>query len=174
VNNAVIIVTELPITLMYLHNGTVRTESICTGWIVLNYSLFLFSITLMAWSSVERYLFIYHERIIIRYYVLLHYLPIICLFFYCPLFYLGTVVMYKCESNYDVHRYVCGGACYQYELALGLIDRIGNVLCVVFFTLILNLILIIRLIMQRHRMKRCIITANRSQQWVRTMMSFFF
>jgi hypothetical protein len=168
-----IVVAELPITLIYLHNGFVPSESICTGWIVLNYTLFLLSITLMAWASVERYLFIYHEQIILRHYALLHYAPITTSWLYSILFYLSTVVLYKCESIYDVHQYVCGGACYERDLCLGLIDRIGNVLCMVFFTFIINLILIIRNVTQRHRMKRCIITAGRSQQWVRTVISFF-
>jgi hypothetical protein len=169
-----IVVAELPITLIYLHNGFVPTESICTGWIVLNYSLFLVSIALMAWASVERYLFIYHEQIIVRHYVLLHYVRITTLWLYSSLFYMSTVVLYKCESIYDVHQYVYGGACYQRDLGLGLIDRLGNVLCAVFFTFIINLILIIRNVMQRHRMKRSIITARRSQQWVRTVISFFY
>ena len=158
---------------MYLHNGFISTRSICTGWIILNYSFFLLSITLTAWATVERYLFIYHERVIVGNYVLLHSVPIISLLLYCPLFYLGAVVLYKCESNYDVRRYVCGGACYQYEMGLGLIDRIGNVLCVVLFTFIVNLILIIRHVMQRHRMKGSIITASRNQQWVRTVIRLF-
>jgi hypothetical protein len=172
-NNAVIVVIELPITLIYLHNGFVPSKNICTGWIVLNSSLFLLSITLMGWASVERYLFIYHERIIIRHYVLLHGVPILCLLLYCPLFYLGAVVLHKCQSDYDVYQYVCGGACYQHELALGMIDWIGNVLCVVFFTFVVNLILIIRHAMQRNRMKRCIFIAGKNQQWVRTVMRSF-
>jgi len=166
-NNAIIIVTELPITLVYLQNGAVYSERICTGWIVLNYSLFLLSITLMAWASVERYLFIHHEQVIIRHYILLHYVPVGCLLLYCPLFYLGTMLLYKCKSDYNVYRYVCGGPCYQYERVIGLIDRLGNVLCVILVTFVINLILITRHIIQRHRMKGCIITTNRKQQWVR-------
>jgi len=166
-NNAITIVTELPITLIYLENGAVYSERICTGWIVLNYSLFLLSITLMAWASVERYLFIHHEPMITGHYILLHYVPVGCLLLYCPLFYLGTVLLYKCKSNYNVYRYVCGGPCYQYQPIIGSIDRLGNVLCVVLVTFVINLILIIRHIIQRHRMKRCIITTNGKQQWVR-------
>nr|ACD54750.1 GQ-coupled rhodopsin-like protein [Adineta vaga] len=165
-NNAMLIVTELPITLMFLHNGFISSKTLCTGWIVVNSTFFLLSITLMGWASVERYLFIYHEQIITRHYILLHVVPVICLLFYCPLFYIGAVVLHECQLDYDMYRYVCGGACYQYEIPLSLINWIVNVLCVVIFTFVINLILIIRHVIQRQRMKKSVFVAGRNQQWL--------
>lgn len=116
----------------------------------------------MAWTSIERYLFIYHERIILRHYILLHYIPICLVFIYSPLYYFSAVVIHQCEAFYDRNRYVCGGACYQYERVLGLIDWVGNVLGTVFITVIVNIIIIIRHLIQKHRMRNVV-----NQQWVR-------
>ena len=120
----------------------------------------------MAWTSIERYFFIYHERFILRHSILLHYIPILCILLYGPLFYLSAVVWHTCEPYYDLNRYVCGGACYQYELTLGLIDWIGNVLGTVSITFIVNIIVIYRYLIQKHRMRNALHQINRNQQWV--------
>jgi len=172
--NGLIVVFELPITLLFLHEGAVRSETICSAWIILNYSLFYLSVSLMAWTSIERYLFIYHERFIIRHYILLHYGPVVCILLYGPLFYLSAVLWYQCQPNYNIHRYICGGACYQYEFALGFIDWIGNMLSSIFITFIVNIIIIIRHLMQKHRMKRVIIPINGNHQWVKLLKKLFF
>jgi hypothetical protein len=144
----------------------ISTKNGCTGWITLNYSLSLLSIILMAWTSIERYLFIYYERFMIRHYILLHYIPIGCIIIYCPLFYIGVVVLYTCQPVYNVNLYLCGGACYQLESALGLIDWMGNGIAMVMITFIVNVILILRHLIQRHRMRRAVITADGRSQWV--------
>ncbi|CAF1158657.1 unnamed protein product [Rotaria sordida] len=167
--NGLIVIIELPITLIFLHEEAIPSENICSAWITLNYSLFFLSIALMAWTSIERYLFIYHERVITKRYVLLHYGPIGCIVLYGPLFYLSSIVWHTCQPFYDVHRYVCGGACYQFELALGLIDWIGNILSTVFITFIINIIIIMRHLVQKHRMKRAVVSINRTQQWRRSL-----
>jgi hypothetical protein len=167
--NALILGVELPITLYYLYEGTIYSESKCTGWITLNYSLFQLSIYLMAWTSIERYLFIYHEHFIMRHIVLLHYGPILVLSLYCPLLYVGIIVFYTCKPVYNVNLYICGGPCYSLELAIGLLDWVGNGITMEMTTLIVNVVLIIRHFIQRHRMKRSIVTAAGRQQWVKLL-----
>lgn len=164
--NTLIIGVELPITLYFLYEGNIHSKSKCAGWITLNYSLFQLSIFLMAWTSIERYLFIYHERLIMRHIILFHYGPIIALFLYCPVLYVGIVLLYKCQPVYDVRLYICGGPCYSLEFRLGLLDWVGNGMSMECTTLIVNIILIARHLIQRHRMKRAIITAEKRQQWV--------
>lgn len=140
---------------------------------MINYSLFLSSILLMAWTSIERYLFIYHERFIIRHIISLHYVPIIIIILYSIFYYVGAVLLYNCEPAYDIHVYVCGGACYQYGLEFGLIGMILNAMGSVTTTFIVNIILIIRHIIQRRRMKRTVIHARKSQEWVRIIFFCF-
>ncbi|CAF1315276.1 unnamed protein product [Rotaria sp. Silwood1] len=166
--NAFIIGVELPFTLYFLYEGNIYTKKICTPWITLNYSLSLLSICLMAWTSIERYLFIYYERIIMRHNMLLHYIPNALIIFYCPFFYIGVVVIHTCQPVYDINQYLCGGACYQFECTLGLFDWIGNGICIVMITFILTILLIIRHVLTRHRMKS-IITIARRKEWRRSL-----
>ena len=147
-----------------------HSENICAGWITLNYSLFQLSIFLMVWTSIERYLFIYHERFILRHTILLHYALISILSLYCSLLYVGIVLLYTCQPTYDVHFYLCGGPCYSEEQFLGMLDWIGNGVIMQFGILIIVL-LIARHPLQRHRMKQVILTAARRQEWVRIFVN---
>ncbi len=161
-----LIVAELPFTLTYLYDGFVRNQNICPGWILVNYTLFILSISLTTWTSIERYLFIYHEYLITHHRILLHYLPIGFLTFYTPLFYVGLVIFYPCQQAYSPYSYICGGPCYLFQIVPCMIDWGINVALVLLITCTVNIILIISNIKQRHRMKTRIITARKSQQWV--------
>jgi hypothetical protein len=93
-------------------------------------------------------------------------------FLYCPLFYIGVIVIYQCKSTYNIRRYVCGGACYESEPILGMIDWLGNTSCSVIIIFLVNVILIVRHAIQRRRMKGTVITAHRRHQWVRVLRFF--
>ena len=138
--NSFIVAVELSFTLYFLHEGTIYSEYLCTPWICLNYSLYLLNILLMTWTSIERYLFIYHERLITQYRIYLHYIPILAIILYCPLFYVGVVILYPCQPVYHVDVYLCGGACYQFEQILGLFDWVGNGMTMVSVTFMLNIV----------------------------------
>ena len=142
------------------------------GWIVLNYSLIQLNIFLMAWTSIERYLFIYHAHLIKQYFLFLHSIPIAVLYIFTPLLYIGLVIFYPCKSSYDVRVYLCGGSCYSSEESVGFYDWFGNGVVVQTTTLVVNVVLVIRHLIRRHRLKRVIISTNRRQQWVRNFSSF--
>ena len=165
--NSLINSVELSVTLYFLHDGTVHSERVCGRWVVLNYSLFQTSIYLMAWTSIERYLYIYHERIIKQHTIVLHYAPIVTFSLYCPLFYTGVVMFHHCQPVYDLRLYMCGGACYALEPALGLFDWLFNGIFIDTVILCVDIVVITRHIIQRRRMKRVIITADARQRWVR-------
>ncbi len=150
-----------------MHDGFVRNLNICSGWVLINYSLFILSIILTTWTSIERYLFIYHEHLITQHRILLHYLPIGFFIFYTPLFYVGLVIFYPCQQAYTPYNYICGGPCYLSQIVPCMIDWSVNVGLVLVITCIMNIILIVLNIKQRHRMKRSIITTRNRQQWVK-------
>ena len=126
----------------------------------------------MAWTSIERYLFIHHHRLIQRHLIALHYGPIVAVSLYCPLFYTVFVVLYRCESAYDVRLHVCGGPCYSSVPAIGFFDWLVNGLFMETVILIVNIMVIVRHLVQRHRMKRMIVTVNARRQWVRELSLF--
>ncbi len=132
----------------------------------MNYTLFILSIILTAWTSIERYLFIYHGHLMIRHQIMLHYAPVVFFTLYTCLFYVGIVVFYPCEQAYNVHSYICGGPCYLFEMVPCLIDWIINVVLVLLITCIVNVMLIFINIKQRYRMKRSIITVGKRKHWV--------
>lgn len=144
-----------------------HSENICAGWITLNYSLYQLSIFLMIWTSIERYLFIYHEQFILRHIIVLHYGPIAILTLYCSVLYVGIVLLYTCQPAYNVQLYLCGGPCYSSEQFLGMFDWVGNGISMELGTLLINIILIVRHLIQRYRMRRSILTTAGRQQWVR-------
>jgi hypothetical protein len=138
-----------------------------------NYSLFILSIILIAWASIERYLFIYHERFITNHIILLHYAPILCFTCYTPSFYVGLVMFYPCEQAFDSYQYICGSPCYLLNIVPCLVDWMMNVVVVLLITCTFNIILIVCHFQQRHRMKRSIVTTGKSRQWVRIISLFF-
>ncbi|CAF4484310.1 unnamed protein product [Rotaria sp. Silwood1] len=167
--NALLILFELPFTLTYLYDGFVRHENICPVWILINYSLFILSIILIAWTSIERYLFIYHEQLITRCRILLHYIPIGCFIVYTPLFYISLVLFYPCQQAFNEYSYICGGPCYLFHIVPCVIDWLFNVVLVLLITCVMNIILIVVNIKQRYKMKKSIITVGNSQRWRRTI-----
>ncbi len=170
--NGLIIVAELPFTLTYLYHGFVRDMSICSGWVLVNYTLFMLSMSLTAWTSIERYLFIYHEQFIKRHSILLHYFPISFLTIYTPSFYVGLVIFYRCQQAYTSYSYICGGSCYLFQIVPCMIDWSINVGFILLITCVVNIMVIISNIHQRDRMKRAIITARKSQEWVKRIVFF--
>jgi hypothetical protein len=164
--NTLINSLELSFTLYFLHGGTIYSTSKCTVWILVNYTLFTWSIYAMFWTSVERYLFIYHERLIKRHLIALHYGPIAAISLYCPLFYLGAVVVYNCQPAYDKRLYICGGPCYSLTPTLTLWDWIGNSLCMEALVFIVDVTVIGRHLIQRRRMKSIILTVDARREWV--------
>ena len=135
-------------------------------WILINYTLFIYSIILTTWASVERYFFIYHEHFISHHFILFHYIPTVCFAIYTPVFYVCVVLFYPCEQAFDVTSYLCAGPCYLLHIVPCLIDWCINVVFVLSMTCLMNIVLIVCTVQQRHRMKRSIITAGHAQQWV--------
>ena len=165
--NALINGLELSFTLYFLYGGTIYSDSKCTAWVLVNYILFEWSIYAMVWTSVERYLFIYHQQLVKRHPVGLHYGPIGFVALYCPVLYVGLIILYQCESEYDVRLYNCGGPCYSLNPALGLPEWIVNGLCAESVVLIVDVAVIVRHLLQRHRMKTIILTVDTRREWVK-------
>lgn len=164
--NGLLILLELPFTLSFLYTGFIYNTKICPAWILINYSLFILSIILTAWTSIERYLFIYHEQIITSHRIVLHYFPIAFFTVYTPSFYTGAVIFYPCQQAFSVYNYLCGGPCYLFSIAPCMTDWTINVGLVLLTTGILNITLIVVNIRQRYRMRGAIITVGKRHQWV--------
>ncbi|CAF0956985.1 unnamed protein product [Didymodactylos carnosus] len=160
--NFLIETIELTITETFLNFGFIQSSKICLFWITINYTLFALSLSLTAWTSIERYLFIFNAHFIKKHLILLHYLPIIMLIIYTPLFYSGLILIYQCENDFDCTKYTCAGPCYLYEAQLGITDWLINVFTPIIIIAVTNVTLIVQVIKQKYRMQR-------TNQWRRTI-----
>jgi hypothetical protein len=122
------VTTEMPLTLMVLHTGHVAVQSstFCHFWIVYNYALIVINLMFMAYGCIERYFLVFRRVFFSKHLILLHYGPLVFFFIYPPLLYFGLIVIYSCQTDYDYTQFVCGGACYQYQVRF--IELIKNVL----------------------------------------------
>jgi len=108
----------MPLTLIVLHTGFVAVQSrlFCLFWPVYNYALIVNSLVFMAYGCVERYFLVFRRVFFKKHLLLLHYGPLVFLLIYPPLLYFGLIVIYSCETDFDYTQFVCGGACYQYQV----------------------------------------------------------
>ncbi|CAF3646485.1 unnamed protein product [Adineta steineri] len=158
------VITDMPIALIVLHTGFVpiQTTSFCLYWAVYNYSACVVSLMLMAYGCVERYFLVFHRVFFKKHLILLHYGPIVFCVIYPTLLYIGVIIIYPCQNNFDYTKYACGGPCYQFEPGVGLFDWFCDVFGPVIVGTVATMILIIRIIVQKHRVgQRAIWQRNR-------------
>ena len=112
-------ITDLPIALISLRTGLVpiQTPAFCLFWSICDYVLFVLGLMLMCYACIERYFLVFHRHFFKQHLILLHYVPILFFLLYSPLLYIGLIVIYPCERNFDYTKFVCGGPCYQYEVS---------------------------------------------------------
>ncbi|CAF1253730.1 unnamed protein product [Adineta ricciae] len=150
--------TELPITLDYLRFGYVKIMkySFCLFWTWFNFSLQTINLILMAWTSFERHILIFHSNLVqtklgqFKW----HYIPLIFCVTYIPIFYFSCVILYQCENFFDYSYIFCGSICYNRVIWLSTFDWTTNVLIPSMIIPLLSLSLLIRVIFQAKKMKR--------------------
>jgi hypothetical protein len=110
----------MPLSLIVLHTGFVAAQSrlFCLFWLVYNYALTVIGLMFMAYGCIERYFLVFDRIFFKKHLILLHYMPLVFLLIYPPLLYVGLIVIYPCETDLDYTKFVCGGACYQYQVRL--------------------------------------------------------
>ncbi|CAF0925519.1 unnamed protein product, partial [Didymodactylos carnosus] len=168
--------TELPITLKFLHTGSVFhvpieslqfADNFCLFWLVYNYILNVTGLFLITYTTIERYLLIFYRTMFIKKMnlFLFHYVPILFSIIYPLLFYIGVILIYPCENHFSYTSFVCGQPCYQFNLIPTLVECFLNLLTPVCITTIINLLIIVRILIQKHRMKQAS-TWNKNKKMV--------
>ena len=109
IDQCLLISTELPFTLSYLSLGSVGPVKICFFWIYWNSVLLTSSFFLLSFASIERYLSIFGEYVLRRHELLLHYLPILFIVLYTPIFYLVVLGWNLCLYRREL--FLCGNSC---------------------------------------------------------------
>ncbi|CAF3437326.1 unnamed protein product [Rotaria sp. Silwood1] len=127
----IIQLVDIPFHLIFLRFGIVLPSIpfICILWWFIDLGLYNGFTIIMAWSSIHRYLFIFHDQIFFqgKKRFLFHYLPLIILILYILIFYIIVIIFPPCMHTFDYTLPVCNDyPCYLDDFILGLWDSIVN------------------------------------------------
>ena len=111
-------------------------------------------ILLMAYASIERYLFIFHGTMTQNHPVLFRYLPVIFCITYPLLYVLGIVLLLSCQSDFIYSAFLCAGECSLDYPFWNAVIWVGNISLPVFLILSTNILLIGRTFYQKNKMKQ--------------------
>jgi len=148
----------LSLTLAYMYRSEVypATETFCTLWNWLHYSINIINLFLMGFASLERNWLIFYPKLVSskggRF--LFHYCPLVFCVVYPPTFYAGVMFIYDCNDDYDYTQLLCTWPCYFYNTQLTSIDLFFNNCTPLFSIPLFCTIIYVRVFIQRQHMKR--------------------
>ncbi len=96
---------DLSITLTYLHQGTIDSQSsfLCYFWMFIDYVLYAEGMLIIAWASIERHILIFASQWFHsscqKFFI--HYFPILLSLIYPIIFYIYTIFFYSCDHIID-------------------------------------------------------------------------
>lgn len=149
-------ISELPLVLYFFRHNVVWVPSdiFCTLWCYIDYVLNVVILMLICYASIQRYLFVFHHNLVSKHLFWLHYFPLSFCVIYPSLFYFVFIFFYPCPHIYDFTMITCQGPCYLFERIPGSIDLIINLTVPLFLCVFTNLVLVSRVLHQKHRMKQ--------------------
>ncbi|CAF1256308.1 unnamed protein product [Adineta ricciae] len=151
--NFLVVTVELPITLVYLYFGqlTPAVYSLCIYWVFVNFFPYTTSFWMMAVTSIQRYLFIFHRNLVNSH--LKHYTPLALPTISYGIWYTVFIFFYPCQQHVDYTQLWCMGACYAYEDVIGAVDWILSSAIPILTTIAINDLLIIRVVYQKYKIQ---------------------
>ena len=141
------------------HEGQVWLASpiLCKIWWLLDFGFYDACTVVLAWTSFERHILIFHTNLIAtkRRLILIHYLPLISIVVYLIIFYTYVIFFPSCENEYDFTSSICGAyPCYlllPYVAQWGLIvNGVAPTLLIVLF----NIALLVRVLWQKYQRRQ--------------------
>ena len=166
--NFIQLTINIPVVVNFLRLNRVSpaTGTYCKFWIYVESTLDAVNEFLVTIMSIQRHILIFQPNILhIRYKrYLLYYLPLLFGVIYPAVFYIGTVIFYPCDdAQWNFTLNACGDTvCYLSDnTALATYDWVANTGLPIIVIILANIVLVIRVIRQRHRRQRAI-------SWVET------
>lgn len=130
------------------------SDLFCSIWCYIDYMFNVIIILLITYASIQRYLLVFHNNLVPNHRILLHYFPIAFCLLYPALYYIGLIFFYPCVNVYDYTMITCQGPCYLFERLLGTLDLLINLALPVTICVLVNVTLLVRVLLQKHRMKQ--------------------
>ncbi|CAF1047826.1 unnamed protein product [Rotaria sp. Silwood1] len=157
--NFIIEITDISWILYYYRNGVVliNTSLFCRIWKFLDSSSYVTIAKLVAWASIERYILIFHGTWMStkKKKILLHYIPITIIVIYGIILYMIILLFISCKRSYYSTILYCGySSCAYNSTAYSMFEFITGGIANAIIMVIFSMILIIRLIKQKHRLNQ--------------------
>lgn len=154
-------IVDIPSQMYFYRRGRVLFESgiYCYVWQFVAYSTWPNSVILLAWTSFERHILIFHDRLVRSKWanICLHYAPPILIIAYVMCFYLYAFIFYTCKVPYLFQQNYCNTACYTSNASIMLWSRVANYMVPSFLTVVFSVSLLIRVIYSKRRLQQTFI-----------------
>jgi len=154
-------VTNYPWMLYYYQYGDTweRSWIFCTIWGFLDWPMYLIQTILFAWTTIERHILIFHDRLVSTKVkrLIFHYLPLSLLLLYCLTFYIILYFFPPCGENISFNfDMICIFPCYLTDYRFYMWETIGHQLLPIFTIVFFSITLFVRVVCQKRRMHRAI------------------
>ncbi|CAF4510762.1 unnamed protein product [Rotaria sp. Silwood2] len=148
---------ELPFRLYFLSQNRVPFfyPIFCLMWTLYDNILTAADLFIMAFTSIERYLFVFHHAFYRRYKRLLYRIPIPTCILFTTIWYTVLTFGYPCKNSFGYCNFQCGSLCYLKNVPA--FTHFENSMFFMFplsIIVIGNITLIIRVLIQKSHMKR--------------------
>lgn len=148
---------DLPFRLYFLHENEVlfRNSFFCLFWTWFDAILTAADLFIMAFASIERYIFVFHHIILRNHHRLLYQLPISLCFAIPTIWYTVLIFGYPCRQMPSYFTFQCGTACYLTNTTVFMhVENIGFFMVPLLIIVVGNGTLIFRVLLQKKSMKQ--------------------
>ncbi|CAF1268066.1 unnamed protein product [Adineta ricciae] len=162
--NFVHMLIDLPIRLYFFHENEVpfRNSFFCLFWTWSDAILTAVDLFIMAFASIERYIFVFRHILLRNHYRLLYQLPMVLCFAIPIIWYTVLIFGYPCQQTFSYFTFQCGTACYLTNTTVFThVENIGFFMIPLFVIVVGNGTLIFRVLLQKKNMKQ----RHRLSQW---------
>jgi len=154
--------TNYPWMLYYYNFEGIWERSVvfCSIWAYLDWAFYVLQTMILAWATIERHIFIFHDRWIAtqKKRFIVHYLPIIILPIYCISFYVYFDFLSPCENALQNNYMRCIYLCIYDSNTFNIGETIGHQIIPCVIILVSSSTLLGRVIWKKKRM-------NQPVQW---------
>ncbi|CAF1437415.1 unnamed protein product [Adineta ricciae] len=141
-----------PLAYIYFYFGHTKflySTTFCLFWPYFNYVFVTQSLLFTAYAAVERYLLLFHKRLVLKHKILFHYIPLLLTILYLPCVEIYLIFLFPCTHNFDATLYLCGVPCFANSYTVGIINQIVHLLFPVVVLVFFNILIIIKVLIQR-------------------------
>jgi hypothetical protein len=148
--------TDIPWLLFFYQRGVAwqRTPTFCLIWKYIDITVYVATSKLVAWTSIERHILIFHDKWVStkKKRLFVHYIPFVSITAYCLIYYAFTICIDQCNKRFYYNVMYCGytSCVYRYPAVLYFEFISGGILCSLIIALF-SITLVIRTVWQKRR-----------------------